>query len=217
MLVWNYWYALVEECYLVLVVSTMVQLWQYSEDDLTFYGRIINFGCAVFCSPALFLHVFMVATILCNNFDSIKKMHPDTDYFNKLFEDLNIPTNVTNRKELNSGKHTISYPIWSILRRLILGVAVTTMTNYPLWCLFIMNFTTLTSIIIAGTQEPFKDRVRGIIYLFNEFVVLVINYHLLCFTNFVSDPVGREYLGYSMVVVPLLFLSINLGFALIRI
>jgi hypothetical protein len=80
-----------------------------------------------------------------------------------------------------------------------------------------MNFTTLTSIIIDGTQEPFKDRVRGIINLFNEFIVLVINYHLLCLTNFVADPVAREYLGYSMVVVILLFLAINLGFASIRI
>ena len=80
-----------------------------------------------------------------------------------------------------------------------------------------MNFSTLTSIIIVGTQEPFKDYTRRRMDLFNEFVVLVINYHLLCFTNFVADPVAREYLGYSMVVVTLLFIAINLGFFLIRI
>jgi hypothetical protein len=37
--------------------------------------------------------------------------------------------------------------------------------------------------------------------LFNEFIVLVINYHLLCFTNFLSDPDMREYVGYSMIMV----------------
>jgi hypothetical protein len=160
------------------------------------------------------MYIVLVASLLLNNFDRIKKLHPDTFRFSKLFEHLKIRTNVTNRTEVYSGKHTISYSIWSLLRRLILGVTVTSMTEYPLYCLFIMNFSTLTSIIIVGTQEPFKDRIRRSLDLFNEWIVLVINYHLLCFTNFVSDPTAREYLGYSMTAVTCLFLVINLGYAL---
>ena len=76
-----------------------------------------------------------------------------------------------------------------------------------------MNFITLISIFTVGTQEPFKDRIKRILQLFNEFLVLVINYHLLCFTNFVDDPLASEYLGYSINGVTCLFIAINLGYA----
>jgi hypothetical protein len=77
----------------------------------------------------------------------------------------------------------------------------------------LLSFITLISIYIVGTQEPFKDGVKRIMDLFNEFLVLVLNYHLMCFTNFVSDPYTREYLGYSMTVVTCFFIAINLGYA----
>ena len=76
-----------------------------------------------------------------------------------------------------------------------------------------MNFSTLISIFIVRTQEPFKDQIKRFFSLFNEFLALVINYHLLCFTNFVSDPLVREYLGYSMTGMTCLFIAINLGYA----
>ena len=177
------------------------------------YARLLNLACAVICSPALLIHAVVVASILLKNFESIKKLHPDTQRFSGLFEKLKIPANITNRVEVTSGKHTIIYPFWSILRRLIIGVTVTTLTEYPLICVAIMILTTLISIIIMGTQDPFTDRVMRIMDLFNEWIVLLINYHLLCLTNFVSDPTAREHLGYSLTGVTCLFILINLGYA----
>ncbi len=52
--------------------------------------------------------------------------------------------------------------------------------------------------------------------LLNEFTVLVINYHLMCFTNFVGDPDTRVYVGYSLLLVTFLFLEINITFASLR-
>jgi hypothetical protein len=40
------------------------------------------------CSPAFFINVFMVATLLLYNFDYFKKKHPETEKFSKLYEDL---------------------------------------------------------------------------------------------------------------------------------
>jgi hypothetical protein len=79
-----------------------------------------------------------------------------------------------------------------------------------------MNFTTLASMILVGTQEPLAEKIKNSMDLFNEFIVLVINYHLLCFTNFLSDPDMREYVGYSMIMVTCMFLAANTGFALTR-
>ena len=87
------------------------------------------------------------------------------------------------------------------------------MNDYPLFCVLLLSFITLITIYIVGTQEPFKDRVKRIMDLINEFLVLVLNYHLMCFTNFVIDPYAREYLGYSMTVVTCFFIAINLGYA----
>jgi hypothetical protein len=46
--------------------------------------------------------------------------------------------------------------------------------------------------------------------LFNEFVSLIVNYHLMMFTDFVPDVNTREHIGMSLVVVTGGHLVVNL-------
>jgi hypothetical protein len=84
------------------------------------------------------MYIVYVACVLLKNFDRIQKLDPKTQNFSNLFEELKIRTNVTedkkgtkvaSKRQIYSGKNTISHPIWCFLRRLILGVAVTKMTD----------------------------------------------------------------------------------------
>ena len=84
------------------------------------------------------MYIVYVACVLLKNFDRIQKLDPETQKFSNLFEELKIrpnviddkkDTNFASKREVYAGKNTISHPIWCFLRRLILGVAVTTMTD----------------------------------------------------------------------------------------
>lgn len=47
--------------------------------------------------------------------------------------------------------------------------------------------------------------------LFNEALVLVMNYHLLTFTEFLPDVETRQYMGTSMIVTTIFNLLVNIG------
>ena len=48
--------------------------------------------------------------------------------------------------------------------------------------------------------------------ILNEILTLTIMYHIFCFTDFVSDPDIRYYLGYSCLVLNFNHLGLNMGF-----
>ena len=52
---------------------------------------------------------------------------------------------------------------------------------------------------------------------FNEFIVIILLYHLLCFSDYIEDPVTRDYLGWAyicsmgvLVLVHLFFLIVDM-------
>ena len=101
------------------------------------------------------------------------------------------------------------------MRRLILGVSIVMLNHYPVFCIiFVFNFTTLVSMIVAGQLLPLKYPGMNKLELFNEFLILILNYHLICLTRFVADPERRENIGYSMIFFTTLFLAINVGLAI---
>ena len=82
-----------------------------------------------------------------------------------------------------------------------------------MFCLFVVNFTTLFSMILVGGKTPFKIKFDNHLEMFNEFYILCLNYHLLCFTDFVLDPLMRVYIGWSLVGFTSFFMSYNFAIA----
>ena len=71
-------------------------------------------------------------------------------------------------------------------------------------------------VYVVGLVKPFKVGSMNISELFNEFVTLIVNYHLMMFTDFVPDVNTREYIGMSLVFVICGHLLINLFIIFIR-
>jgi hypothetical protein len=65
-------------------------------------------------------------------------------------------------------------------------------------------------IIANGKANPFKEALSRRIDYFNEVMLLVASYHLFCFTDFVSDAEARLVMGYSLMVVTIFTVAINL-------
>lgn len=85
---------------------------------------------------------------------------------------------------------------------------------YPALCIIVLNYTTLISLYVAGQTMPYKTSELNRLELTNEFLMLIINYHLMCLTGFVSDPDARVYIGQSIIAFTSLYLGINVGIGL---
>ena len=66
-------------------------------------------------------------------------------------------------------------------------------------------------LIVVGFVPPFKERILNNMELINEAFVLITNYHLLTFTEFLSDIETRQHMGTSLIVTTVFNLLINLG------
>ncbi len=60
--------------------------------------------------------------------------------------------------------------------------------------------------------EPFTKKSDKNMALMNEFFCLLVNYHLLIFTDWVPDGPARETMGKSLISVTLLNILINFSY-----
>jgi len=70
--------------------------------------------------------------------------------------------------------------------------------------------------ITIGLLRPFKLPFLNKMELMNEFTVLIINYHFLCFTAFVPDVPTRIIVGYSIISITGYVLVVNIGIVLVQ-
>jgi hypothetical protein len=64
--------------------------------------------------------------------------------------------------------------------------------------------------ILIGINEPFTKKSDEILALINEFFCLLVNYHLLIFSDWVPDGPARDTMGYTLICVTILNITINI-------
>ena len=69
-------------------------------------------------------------------------------------------------------------------------------------------------IYVIAEAKPYHKSSDTYLDLFNEFSTLVVNYHLMLFTEFVPDVDTRELIGTSLIAFTCGNLGINLGLIL---
>ena len=84
----------------------------------------------------------------------------------------------------------------------------------PLASVYMVNFTSLAFGITIGWIQPFNSVSLNRVELVNEFFILLANYHMFCFTDFVS-PQGKETMGTSLIYVTLTNFAVSIGAVLI--
>ena len=77
-------------------------------------------------------------------------------------------------------------------------------------CLFYFNFSALFALILAGMIRPYSLPEENTSEMLNEFGLLVLNYHMLCLTDFVGDPDTRETIGLSLCGTTTVILLCNI-------
>ena len=95
-------------------------------------------------------------------------------------------------------------PITFFTRRMIFVITVLLMDNFLWGQLAIQNFVSLFLVIFIQWYKPFDTKLANTVETFNECTVIVLNYGLMCFTDFVPYADIRSTLG-------IYYLSLCLG------
>jgi hypothetical protein len=107
------------------------------------------------------------------------------------------------------GRKVFTYVWAGMLRKLWLVLMLVFMQDYVLWSLFCVNYHAILMIIVLGYTRPFSRMSMVYLELMNEFTTLLVNYHLMCFTDWVPDVNTRETVGNSLVYTTCVNLGIN--------
>ena len=63
--------------------------------------------------------------------------------------------------------------------------------------------------MISAHTKPFRTDKENNLETVNECIILIINYHLIYFTDFCDDAYVRAIVGWSLITVTSIFILIN--------
>lgn len=110
-------------------------------------------------------------------------------------------------KEL--GKSTaIVASLLPIFRRLIFSGAIIQFIYYPTWSIFMFNFLILFYIIFIDFYHIYDSKSHQRQHIMNEYVLLIANYHLFCFTewcNMEQKQIAGNNIIYFVATETLIF------------
>jgi len=104
--------------------------------------------------------------------------------------------------------------VWFLVRRFIIAFIVVYLQTAVIWQIALMTLTIITQVIILGRLQPFELPSKTKYELFSEVVVMLVMYHLICFTPFVPDVDMRFKLGYSVSAIVIVHLAVSMAILL---
>lgn len=76
-------------------------------------------------------------------------------------------------------------------------------------------FTGSATIVLVSHKWPFETPTMNRSQIVEEVFIMVLMYHILCFSDWMPDPVVASYLGYSFISVIVFILLALHGFSII--
>ena len=90
-------------------------------------------------------------------------------------------------------------PVLFFMRRILFVFIALVMREYFWVQLASINFVALGAVIFIMWARPLETRQANISETFNDCTLLVITYHLWCFTDIIPKPETRNYLGFTFI------------------
>ena len=196
-LYWNFLISLAFESYILVAMCALINLQQLGWDN--FGASTSSLSTLIALVAVVGLPIFVGVFLYCK-WDKLKDKEV-IEKFGVMYEDL----------DLDQGRWVASVPLVFILRRLHLCMIIMFM-NHAAFQLQSINFALLYVMIQNGSIEPFKTKTLAHLDLFNELSILLIFYHMLVFTPFVHSADRKTEAGWSVIVVTVINIVINLAY-----
>lgn len=124
---------------------------------------------------------------------------------------VNLYAEIRIRKDDPDRDWNIAYYPTFLFRRIMFVAFPTFLWVFPYFqiqCL--LMFTSLYILFYAGTR-PHNSKERHYIEVFNEVLIMIACYHLVCFSEFNLSPLAQYNTGYSYVAVFAVAVLVNIG------
>jgi len=159
---------------------------------------------SIFMFVALFGYPFIAWFAIIHNEKNLNNEETKKKMVN-LYADIRI------REDDPDRAWNIAYYPNFLIRRIMFVAFPTFLWVFPYFqiqCLIM--FTSLYIIFYAGTK-PHNSRDRRYMEVFNEVLIMIACYHLICFSEFNLSPIAQFNTGYSYVVVFAVAVIVNIG------
>jgi len=181
-LVWGSLITLVTESYSMLTISCMINLRFLSWDA---WNTGVMSALSILVTLLLVAYPIYYAWKLTKHFVEL-----DTGYYRRHHYEF------YKQLDLRNGKLVLLQPVWFLLRRLIISAMVVFLRTTVIWQIALMTLNVVAQVIIIGRVQPFLTRSEVRYELFSETILMLVMYHMICFTPFVPDLEVRFQLGY---------------------
>ena len=114
-------------------------------------------------------------------------------YFESRLETDNVKARIANfyqEIDLSRGRWSLAYYTIFLIRRIVFVAIPTFICFWPWLQLQMLLLLTLMYIVYYGGTRPHQSKQRGRLELFNEVMIMVMNYHMVCFLEFNSMDMG---------------------------
>ena len=165
------------------------------------------------------LQIFIFIALPFVSIIFLKKKKPKltklVDKYGSLFLNIKIEKNISDR------------PLWNITFFFLRRIIVTACTVFFIKQVFIqiwaINIISLGLLVFYIGQQPFTSRFVFNLEVLNELFIYISSFFLMCFTDFVPNPVDRYdigaiyfYLICSLIVINLVYIVITVSFQAYR-
>ena len=196
---WNTTLRFLTETFMMIAMCVFINL---TDLEWTDFGSITSsLFCLFFMTLVLGLPLFM-GWYMYRNYETLSSREK-RERIGSLYEEL----------DLSKSKWVIAVPINFMIRRIMTCITIVYVET-PVYQIFVLDFTVLFVVILHGQILPFSTKSHHRIDVFNEVCVLVIMYHMIVYTDFVTNAHRKFEMGWSMITITLINVVVNIGFLL---
>jgi len=202
-IMWNFVLGFLNEAYIMFALSCFMQI---KHLHFKTHGEAFNSLLAFIAAAILVFTPFNNLRLLLKHKDRLDNK-AFFEKYSEVYDTLNYKKNRT--------LPVLIEPTLSQLRILLMAFALIYLEKHCFFQIAINNMLVTFIIIHSKWFDVFTEFDYRFFQAFNECFVCIINYHMLCFADLVTDSATLNLIGYSAIFTITVNLTINFGFILV--
>ena len=97
------------------------------------------------------------------------------------------------------------------MRRLVFALSAIQLNDYVFLQILLQFVSSLGLIFFINWYQPFLHRKMSRLETFNEWTEIMLLYHLMMFTQWISDPIQRHKTGWSFIALICAYMLLHLS------
>jgi hypothetical protein len=198
---WNEIIQFITETYMILSISTFTNLFVFHFNS---FGTTASSNMTMIALPILLIMPIFALTFLLRKRTKLAKPSVRSRFL-ALYETLAYK---------REGVAVLFEPFVFYTRILMLAAALLFLQGQRAIQIVIAIWLSVFMVMFVGLVNPYTTREKTFFEQFNEFGIMIIIYHLMCFADTLPDIAGQIKVGWSMILFIIFNLFVNISYVL---